>query len=188
MSDQKESQEQALLALVAEMVAHDQALREQLGVDNKFRFIHDRLLSLQAHVEDHIGAIKQVRDQPGKQQAEDEAVVYIYLFNAQGSQLNAWQKMIGPKVFYEYSVNRPIYSEKAHVEEFIRSKISKVQHAYVSVHVKKQFLIPTSEIKDSLGHPLIKVKEGALDINNMVALTHNEHDYVLNNQGILVKK
>ena len=96
--------------------------------------------------------------------------------------------MFTPKVFYEYSVNRPIYAEKSHVESFLRSKINKHQHAYLTIMVNRDDITMLEGPKDALGNPSIKVREGSLRFDRLVSFTHNEQDYVLNKYGELVKK
>jgi len=44
------------------------------------------------------------------------------------------------------------------------------------------------ELKDTAGHHLIKVKEGALHIERLISFTHEKKHYVLNNNGELVKQ
>src|SRR3990167_9684781 len=104
-------------------------------------------------------------------------LVYVYLFNAHGLNFSSWQKMLSPSVFYEYSVNRPIYGEKAHVEAVIRNKTNKAQHGYLTIAVKKE-LISSESSKDALGNPLIKVKEGGLKIERLICFFHHNHEYV----------
>ena len=48
-----------------------------------------------------------------------------------------WQNMLTPRVFYEYSVNRPIYAEKKYVDSLLRAKGNKAHHAFLTVAIKK---------------------------------------------------
>ena len=118
---------------------------------------------------------------------ENDTVVYVYLFNAQGLVLESWVKMLHPAVFYEYSVNRPIYLDKAHVKILISHKTTRSQHAYLSVAIKKTDILQGEE-KDAYGNTVIKVREGSLLAERMVSFTHNETDYVLNKDRLVVKK
>jgi intracellular multiplication protein IcmQ len=99
--------------------------------------------------------------------------------------------MVNPNVFYEYSVNRPIYSEKSHIDALIRTKNNKLQHGYLTVAVKKTNVLPTaseSPPADTLGHVLIRVREGTLSFDRLVSFTHNLIDYKVDSYGVLVKK
>jgi len=185
-NDEKDHKE--LLKLIQDAVKQDQELREKFGIGDKFRFIRDRLHALQSSMEESLRAIEQEEASHTNVVADDETVVYVYLYNAQGMIMQTWQKMVAASVFYEYSINRPIYSDKANIESFIRSKQNRQQHAYLAIAVKKHNILANENIKDPLGHPLVKVKEGSLMFNRLINFHHNNHDYTLDSAGILVKK
>lgn len=189
MSNNKEKIEK-LLQLMHETVQQDAALRTKLNVGDKFRFIRDRLVALVARIEENLALLQQEAEQKQEALAEDEALIFVHLFNAHGLMVQTWQKMVHPSVFYEYSVNRPIYSEKIHIESFIRAKTNKVQHAFLTIAVKKHDIvsIASEAMKDPIGHPLIKVREGSLKPNRLLLFTHNGLDYEVNQSGLLVKK
>lgn len=186
MSNQKEKQEK-LLAILKAAVEKDRELREQNQIGDRFRFVRDRLQALQAQVEEQLAELRKADEKTINEQAEDETIVYVYLFNAQGILLPTWQKMLTPNVFYEYSVNRPIYADKSQIEAFIRSKTNKTQHAYVTVYVKKADVSPANA-KDVIGGDLVKVKEGSLRFTHFVSFTYAGHEYQLNAAGELVKR
>lgn len=192
MSKDTDNKKEKLLQLVQEAVAKDKALRDKLQIGDKFRFIRDRLHALLQHVEESLKTVDEDEQRAGLlEPQEDEMLVYIYLFNAQGITLSTWHKMLHPSVFYEYSVNRPIYIDRSHIEAFIRSRPSKVQHAYITMIVKKSDVLPEAEagpMRDLIGHPLIKIKEGKLNPARMVLFRHNDVDYVLNERGVLERK
>lgn len=175
-----------LLQLLRETVKQDNELREKFQIGTKFRFIHDRLQNLMAHVEESLSMLEKQEEEEKEAIAADESLVYVYLYNAQGLVLKTWQKFLNPAVFYEYSVNRPIYSEKSHIETFIRYKKNPAQHGYLTVVVKKVDILPSQEpMKDALSNPIIKVKEGSLLASNLLAFTHNGQDYLLDAEGEL---
>ena len=92
-------------------------------------------------------------------------------------------------MFYEYSVNRPIYTDKAAVENYIRSKPNRIQNAFATIAIKKIDLLPSPEVvKDSLGNTLVKVREGSLKFEKLFSFTHNNQEYVLTATGEIVKK
>ena len=166
-------------------------MREQFQIGDKFRFIRDRLVALLTRVEESLKEMKKEEDQYIKIIEEDEVLVFVYLFNAQGIMLQTWNKMVNASVFYEYSVNRPIYLDKKHIEASIRSKSTKTQHGFLTIAVKKENIlkIPEGEIaKDALGNPLIKVKEGSLHFPRLISFTHQENEYIVNESGTLIKK
>lgn len=181
-------QNEKLLNLLVETLQQDQALREQYQVGDKFRFIRDRLNALLGKVQENLTVLQIKIEEQTNRLLEDEVLIYVYLYNAQGMALQSWQKFLKPSVFYEYSVNRPIYTEKADLEAFIRSRPNRVQHGFLTIAVKKDHILNKAEAQDSIGNPLIKVKEGALSINRLFHFTHNGLEYKLDEKGVLVKQ
>lgn len=178
-----------LLQILNKAVSQDAELRQSLQIGDKFRFIRERLGALKSEVESAMETIKLV-DEGNKQVVnEDEQLVYVYLFNAHGLDVQTWMKMLSPSVYYEYSVNRPIYGAKEHVESLIRSKAKRAQHGYMAVAVKKTSILSTPEtaLKDSIDNPLVKIKEGSLKPDRLISFTHNGIDYFLNEDGKLEK-
>lgn len=186
MSNNKEQQEQ-LLSLVKAAVEKDKALRESHQIGDRFRFVRDRLQALEAQVEEQLAYLRKADEKVVSEQADDETVVYVYLFNAQGIILQTWHKMLTPSVFYEHSVNRPIYADKSQIEAYIRSKANKTQHAYLALHLRKTDILP-GIVKDAIGGELIKVREGSLKFERLVSFNFSGQDYVLNAAGELIKK
>src|SRR5579864_1277581 len=106
MSTEKEKLE-TLINEIKDLISDDKQLRDKHQIGEKFRFVKDRLNSLLDSLEKSLPAIKE--EKRGMQEIGlDETLVYVYLYNAQGLQFKTWQGMLTPKVFYEYSVNRPI--------------------------------------------------------------------------------
>ncbi|MBV8803002.1 MAG: type IVB secretion system protein IcmQ [Gammaproteobacteria bacterium] len=185
-------QQEKLIEIIRQTLARDDALREKYDVKNKFRFVHDRLLALLAHLEKDLQVIVIEKE---KQKvpilSADEQIVYVYLFNAHGHILRTWQNMLIPKVFYEYSVNRPIYGEKDHVENVVRAKANRTQHGYLVIAVNKMDIFKyegSSSPKDVYGNIIFKVKEGSLAFNRLISFVHNGIEYSVSEQGELFKK
>lgn len=180
-----------VLQLVQAIVSQDEALRKTYGIDNKFRFIRERLQNLLQRLEQELHATmkKQIEEKVKKNVlSDDESLVYVYLFNAHGTVLSSWQNLLTPKVFYEYSVNRPIYMDRAHVHSLVQSKSNKAQHGFLTVAIKTVNVIQSEGLKDSLGNPLIKIKEGSLLFEKLLGFTCNDEEYILNSKNELIKK
>lgn len=181
-----------LLKLVRAAITHDKELREKYQIGEKFRFISDRLNALLTRIEESVDAFKKKSELKTDTLSEDETLVYIYLYNAQGLVLQTWQKMLVPSVFYEYSVNRPVYNEKSHIEAVIRAKANKNQHGYIAVAIKKSDILPPTPgmelSKDSLGNPIIKVREGSLSFDKMISFTHNNINYKVSGNQMVKKE
>ncbi len=177
-----------LIEIVKQALQRDLELREQYGIGEKFRFVRDRLNTLLATLEKGLpaeGSLQSKRDIL----AEDEKLVYVYLYNTQGIQVRTWQTLVNPKVFYEYSVNRPIYDEKHNIEALLKSKTNKAQHGYLTVAVKQNCILKSAnEHKDLLGNPVVKIKEGSLHYDRVMSFTHQDIEYTVQEDGSLVKK
>lgn len=188
-SDNKELKDK-LLSFVRNALQQDADLRGKFQIGDKFRFIRDRLSALQTRVKETFAQAQQETVQKRNQPAEDEVLVYVYLFNAQGLSLQTWRKMVHPSVFYEHSVNRPVYMDKTQIETMIRGKSNPVLHGYLTVAVKKSDVIPKRDdsAKDSLGNPLIKIREGSLSSGGLMSFTHNGNVYDVNEEGELVMR
>lgn len=190
MSNENNRTKEQLKLLLDQAVQQESGLREQYQMGDKFRFIRDRLHALRSHVEQGLASLQKKSKETKIELATDEMPVYVYLYNAQGLVLQTWTKMLKPSVFYEYSVNRPIYQEKSQVESFIRGKHNKSQHGYLTIAVKKAdvFAGDNEATKDTVGHQLIKVREGSLQAEKVIAFNHLGNEYVLNEEGKLVSK
>jgi hypothetical protein len=191
MPNDEKQQHEKLIQLIRDVIQQDVKLREKHQVGDKFRFIRDRLQSLLSSLEESARAIEMKKESAQKKEDIDhETHVYVYLYNAQGLVLRSWTTLLTPKVFYEYSVNRPIYSDRSHVETLVKSKANKMQHGYLTVAVKRDDVVSSLDaaVKDAFEHPIIRVKEGSLRFNNLVAFTHNGEDYMLNEHHELVRK
>lgn len=186
--DSKELKEK-LLQLIHDAVNQDAKLRSDLQIGDKFRFIRESLHALQSHVDEAMQTIKVETQENKDVLAEDEQLVYVYLFNAHGIELQSWIKMMHPSVYYEHSVNRPIYDRKEQIESVIRSKANRIQHGYLTIAIKKACILKRDDeaVKDNIGNPVLKIKEGSLKPDRLISLTHNGHSYVLNENGALEK-
>lgn len=188
--DDKKDQQKKVLELVQEAVKHDEELRKKYNVGDKFRFVRERLQDLLQQIEKNITSTTVVKEK-AREAVADEAIVYVYLYNAQGINIRSWQNMLSPKTLYEYSVNRPIYTEKKYIETLLRSKSNKFQHAFIAVAVKPNDIVQATGdfiLKDGLGNPLVKVKEGALHFDRLIYFAHNNQDYTVDPEGVLAKK
>jgi len=182
MHKNEQEVKQKLMQLIRDAIAKDQALRDQYGIGDKFRFIREKLTSLLSYVEEEIkitalAAEKELVILP------DELLVHVYLFNSQGISLASWRKMVHESVLYEYSINRPIYLEKSQVDALIRSRSNKLQHGYLSVIVKKSDVIDNKLSKDAMGNALVKVKEGSLKRDKILTFTHGDNEYRVTQDG-----
>ena len=188
MSTDEKDQRLKLIETIRETVARDNALRDQYQIADKFRFVRDRLNALLEQLEQHQESKHAEEKKLEVVTSEDELLVYVYLYNAQGVSLPTWVNMLTPKLFYEYSVNRPIYTNRVHIDSLVRGKANPVQHAFLTVAMKAKDLIKSENPpKDAMGNEVSKVREGALKFERLISLTHNQTDYVLRENGLTKK-
>ena len=175
--------------IINRAVSEDASLRTELHIGDKFRFIRDGVSKLKHDIENALTTINVDTQEDKEVLASDEQLVYVYLFNAHGIDLRTWVRMLHASVFYEHSVNRPIYGEKEHIEALIRSKTNRIQHGYLTVAVKRDLIINKGDYAtlDSIGNPVLKIKEASLKPERLMRFTHNGNDYVLDEDGRLEK-
>lgn len=188
MPTEDKTDKEKLLQLLRETVAKDTALREKYQMGDKFRFIRDRLQALLNRTEENIKTMQAQEEKSKDAMSAEETPVYVYIYNAQGLVLQTWNKLLLPQVFYEYSVNRPIYNDRHAIETYIRGRPNRAQHGFLTVAVKKTDIIqqaPNEITKDNIGNTLIRVKEGSLHANKLISFTHNENNYEVDESGNL---
>lgn len=180
-------QYEKLIQHVRQLIEHDISLREKYAVGEKFRFVRERLQELLQQLVAHAEVAQVAQAAEQSQPATDKVLVYVHLYNAQGTLLRNWSSMFLPKVFYEYSVNRPIYAEKNQIEAFLRTKKNKQHHGYLTIAVSREEIIfpPKQAGEEAAQNPVVKVKEGSLHFNNLVSFTHNDIDYTVSATGEL---
>lgn len=185
-----DSDEKKLRELVLGIVEQDKLLREKFHIGDKFRFIRDRLLAMQQKVEEELKEIEIKKKDRVSDVTADEIIVYVYLFNAQGNSIPTWQKFLQPSVFYEYSVNRPVYSDRSAIDSLVRTKVNRTQHGYLAVAIKKSDLInkPATEDTVETVAKAVKIREGSLRFNRLLFFRHNETDYLVNEDGTMEVK
>jgi len=170
-----------ILQLMRQAIEEDEKLREKYEIGEKFRFVRERLKSLFNTLEIEVSSTLEAIKKADKGLSSDELPVYVYLYNIKGMDFRSWANMLTPKVFYEYSVNRPIYKDKSAIEGFLKLKTNKAQHAYLTVAIH-----PADIISEEGG--LVRIKEGSLHFDRLLGFTHNDQEYTLNESGTLVKK
>ena len=174
-----------LLTLLKQAIEQDEKLRVKYSLGDKFKFIRDKLRTLFAQVEAEVSDVVKEVQLPEKKLQTDEISLYVYLYNAKGALLSNWQPLLTPSVFYEYSVNRPIFKDKKMIAQFIKAKANPLQHGYLTIAVHPNDVLET--YTDSQGADLVRVKEGSLHYSKLLKFTHNEQNYIVDSEGRLVK-
>jgi len=181
--DDKE-QKRELYRDVEDLVNEEKKLRKELGIGDRYKAISSQLESLMQFVTEAVSLPKQesISERASPALFEGQQYVFIHLFNAKGKILSRWEVMLSPRQLSEYSVNRPVYAEQRQVEAYIRSRPNDDEHAFLMMKIEKTDVLRGSNAADnydSLGHPLLKLKEGALKEQGLVYFFHKGSCYIL---------
>ncbi len=188
MDDKERARE--LYREVETLVNEEKALRKKLGIGDRYKAISSRLEALLQYVHQAVSLPKQAAETERAPPilSESEQYVFVHLFNAKGKILTRWENMLSPRNLTEYSVNRPIYAEQNQVEAYIRSRPNDDEHAFLMMKIEQSAILHGEESTsncDLLGHPLLKLKEGALKEIGLVYFFHKGSCYILS-RGHLV--
>lgn len=172
-----------LLNYLKSLVAKDSALRKKYNIGDRYKVIATRLKNLVQYVERNTDMEKALEQSSTKSIGElddSQMLVYVYLFNAKGRWLQRWTQMFSQKNLYEYGFNRPIYSSEKAVQSYINSRKFQDEHSYVAIVVNRDDVSEgQSHLTDGLEQPLIKIKEAALQMDNIVYFWHKDEKYSL---------
>jgi hypothetical protein len=178
MARDKENAEQ-LLMRVQQVCDAEKQIREKYQIGDKFRFLREQLLALLKEMNMIVSENNKESLPNDKELSSEREVIYVHLFNASGTSIEQWATMISSAVFYDYSINRPIYRDKNEIEAFIRSKSNKLQHAYLAIAIPSDSII--SDLRATVsGYRLLKVKEGALHLDQLLYIFYNGQAYAYN--------
>ncbi len=198
MSQQDEDKEvyEKLKVLLEEALERDKVLREKFKAGDKFDIVPKKLQNILAEVEENLKKIAGLALSSKARRpdvlAADETVVYVYLFNGSGKDLSSWLSMFTKDALFGYSVNRPIYGEREHIEKLLESRMPLENNAALAMRVKKTDVVQQEEAAfahDPLEQPLIRVREGVFKVENIQYFQHTRQQYRVDERGKLrVKK
>lgn len=169
---------------VQNLVNEEKELRKQLGIGDRYKAISSRLEALLRYVHQSVSLSKQEAtvERASPALSENQQYVFVHLFNTKGKLLSRWEAMLSPRLLMEYGVNRPIYAEQKQVEGYIRSRQDADEHAFLMMKIEQSDILPQDESSqnvDTLGQPLLKLKEGALKEQGLIYFFHKNACYIL---------
>ena len=175
---------------VESFVNKEKELRKQFGIGDRYKAISSRLEALQKYVHEAVSLPQEdvTSERASPALSEGQQYVFVHLFNNKGKVLSRWEVMLSPRQLAECSVNRPIYAEQKQVEAYIRSRPNDDEHAFLMLKIEKSDVLQSDEATDNydpLGHPLLKLKEGALKEHGLIYFFHKGGCYILS-RGHLV--
>lgn len=111
--------------------------------------------------------------------------VFILVYQVDGANLQGWERTI--KTLVEYGGTRPAYKEERYAREIVRSKVSGIEHnGYVIVNIKDDACYQVDQQVDALGNQLVALKEGAIQLGNVVEFVHaNKKRYALRDNELV---
>ena len=177
--------------LFSEALIEEQALRDKFGAGNQLDIIPKKLQGILQEVEDNLAKIIQLSEQQQTRSqglAEDDTIVYVYLFNGHGKELSSWGAMMTKDALFGYSVNRPIYHEKKYIAKLLESRTPLENNGALAVVVKNTEILTQLEkafAMDLFEQPLVKVKEGALKFDRIQYFFHKGIEYTVGERGKL---
>ena len=168
-------------------ISEEQSLRESLNLGEELGYVPKKLKAILNNLESTLDyrILQSVKSPPWKRAiAEDETLVYIYLYNLNGKHMRNWEKMLVPNAMTEYGFNRPIYQDKEALGKFLDINYNEYCHAHLGVIIKKSDIEDADTYKDPLGQSILRVTEGALKYDNILEFTHMGIPYYLNHRRL----
>jgi hypothetical protein len=185
---------QEKLTVIHQAVEAEAQLREKHHVGARFGVLTTQLAHLLEEAEKEYQVVDQaskaLSDSSGKKPlSTNEKKVFVYLFNAQGKSLVSWEKMLVESALFEHSVNRPIYGEREQIEKWLRFKKGSACDGYLEITIKQKDILSSggAGYQDSLGLPLLRIRQGALKCKCVFGLFVNGIMYHLAEDGRLEK-
>lgn len=168
-----------LYRLISAAVEQEKTLREKYKIGERFNVIRTQLQSTFEKYKDEYEAVNaqaKLSEKKERKPEENEVIVYLYLFNAQGNSVEAWQNMLTARALLDSSVNRPIYPNKEDIERVIRGRPNKTQHAYIEVIINKDDILD-NKLHDQYQHTLWRIRQGAINLSNIISFYYRDKSY-----------
>lgn len=179
-----------IIETLRKTLADSQAANQKFRVGEKFSYVEDKLQNMINKLENNLDFREEekVNLPPWHRElAENERVIYIYLYNAQGKDPKVWQRLLSRKSMQDYSFSRPIYAKREYAEAILSNRDHCANHAFIAVVVKKNHIIENN-VKDNFGNPRIRLLEGSLDADNIIEFVHRKRAYYRDNRARLLLK
>lgn len=106
-------------------------------------------------------------------QRTDMKEIFIALYSSDGSNLQAWERILAN--LPGQTISRPIYAEEEDIKYLIKSKENKVNEAYVGIYINNNDILALSPDKipvDKFGKALISLKDKTLNLDNISRFVH----------------
>lgn len=179
----KETEIKKIYEAIESLVQKEKELRKEFNIGDAYKVIPSRLDALLQRAKSMLDLPKEeaIQEYAPPFLSENERYVFVHLFNVNGRILSRWEASLSPRLLFEYSVNRPIYSERKQVEAYIRSRPDKHCHAFIMMKVQLSDVLENNffdQRKDVLGCSLLKLKEGSLKEQGLMYFFYEDKAYL----------
>lgn len=160
------------------------------GTGKKLREIRDRFKSQCDLTEDLEATLETAMEPRGnaKTKLKDLTKVYISLYTTPGTEIKNWERLLN--TIGNSIITRPVLKNERDVRELIRSKVNKKNEAYVVAYVNPTDMIEMHSAhapRDALGHELIMLKSGSIQLENIKSFYHISGWYLFE-EGKLIRQ
>lgn len=181
-----------IIDIVRKAIDDDQVRREKFKIGEQYSFIPEKLQATLKRLEDSLDYSEETITSSlppwHRDIAENEQLVYIYLYNAQGKDIHVWERLLSNKSLAEQCFSRPIYANRDDAERILRSRDDALQHAFIAVVVKKNHVITSHNLTDPTGNQRVRLVENSLKTDNIIEFFHNGKAYYRDQRRRLVLK
>jgi Dot/Icm secretion system protein IcmQ len=129
-------------------------------------------------------AAEDIVEQENLKEQQGYKKVYIAIYQAKGEQLAGWFTAV--KNLDEYYVSRPAYLHENHAQEMINAKRSR-NDAYVAVWIHQDNILATDKMHDKLGHELLTLREGSINVENIIEFVHDKNRYCFTENKLVLR-
>ena len=118
----------------------------------------------------------------------EQVRIFISLFVNEGASIENWEAAV--LGLQSYTFGRPVYEEKQHCEELLRSKSDLRNEGYAVIDVDADMIIRrpnNASLKDKFGNELLTLRQGAISLRNIKGFVHGDNTafYVLQARGLV---
>lgn len=159
------------------------------------KVMHAKLMKLKNQLSDYIDLVyseeKPILNGHIEKHPEtnDLQKIFIYLYTSDGKKIDSWQRLIA-NLDKQY-ISRPIYQDEVHAQHAVFHAPIFSNAGYVAVWVEKKFINSFSidEMqKDKFGHPLVSLKDRAIQLEKIDYFWNNYAAYHQSNGKLIFSK
>lgn len=154
------------------------------------RLLHQQIQKLSEEFDSTMQEVYSLQEEKTEQVKKDyvnKELVYISIYCSDGLNIDSWKRVVEnlPKQY----ISRPIYINERNVQKAVKAKPQLMNEGYVAIYVEKQAINqpekPDFPLTDKWGHPLLSLKDRAIDLQNVEYFWHDSKHYLLTSKGLI---